>query len=141
MVPFAGSREPLGRAVNIGHTLRMPAESQGRRRMAVVRTLFIAALLVAALGWIGSAGTGHAVRPAHPVRLSFTIRNPDTRAVVRSFATVHDKQYHLFVVSHDLEHYDHVHPEMQADGSWRIDVTVPKAGHYKLFSDFLPIGG
>lgn len=82
-----------------------------------------------------------AVKAGAPVRLTFTVRHPDTRAVVRSYATVHDKQYHLFVVSHDLEHYDHLHPEMQPDGSWVIDVQLPKPGYYKLFSDFLPIGG
>ena len=85
--------------------------------------------------------TPQAVRPGRPVRLTFTIRHPDTGATVRTFATVHEKPFHLFVVSHDLDYYDHVHPEMQADGSWTIDLTVPKAGYYKLFSDFLPIGG
>lgn len=82
-----------------------------------------------------------AVRPGRPVRLTFAIRHPETRATVRSFATVHEKPFHLFIVSHDLEYYDHVHPEMHPDGSWTIDVTLPKPGHYKLFADFLPIGG
>jgi len=82
-----------------------------------------------------------AIRPGRPVHLALTVRNPDTHATVRSFATVHDKQFHLFVVSHDLEYYDHVHPVMDADGTWTIDLTLPKAGYYKLFSDFLPIGG
>jgi heavy metal-binding protein len=81
------------------------------------------------------------IQPGRRSRLSFTVRHPDTRATVRSFATVHEKQFHLFVVSHDLEYYDHIHPEMQADGSWAIDVTLPKRGYYKLFSDFLPLGG
>jgi hypothetical protein len=82
-----------------------------------------------------------AVRPGQPVKLTFTVRHPDTRATVFSFATVHEKQFHLFVVSHDLEYYDHVHPEMQTDGSWAIDVTLPVAGYYKLIADFLPLGG
>jgi hypothetical protein len=30
---------------------------------------------------------------------------------------------------------------MQADGSWAIDATLPKAGYYKLIADFLPLGG
>ena len=85
--------------------------------------------------------TPRAVRPGRPVRLTFTIRHPDTRATVRSFALVHEKPFHLFIVSHDLEYYDHVHPEMHPDGTWTIDVTLPKPGHYKLFADFLPIGG
>ena len=85
--------------------------------------------------------TPQAVRPGQPVRLSFTVRHPDTRATVFTFATVHEKQFHLFVVSHDLEYYDHVHPEMQTDGSWAIDLTLPEAGYYKLIADFLPLGG
>ena len=82
-----------------------------------------------------------AVRPGRPVHLTFTIRDPQSRAAVRNFAIVHDKPFHLFIVSHDLEYYDHVHPEMRPDGTWTIDVTMPKAGYYKLYSDFLPIGG
>jgi hypothetical protein len=85
--------------------------------------------------------TPQAVSAGQPVHLSFLVRDPETRTTVRSFATVHDKQFHLFVVGHDLEHYDHLHPEMQADGSWTIDVTLPKPGYYKLIADFLPLGG
>ena len=85
--------------------------------------------------------TPPAVRPGRPVQLTFVVRDPDSRETVRSYATVHDKKFHLFVVSHDLGHYDHVHPEMQADGSWTIDVTLPAAGYYKLIADFLPLGG
>ena len=80
-------------------------------------------------------------RPGRPVKLSFLVRHPETRAPVQSFATVHEKQFHLFVVSHDLAHYDHVHPDMQPDGSWVIDLTLPRSGYYKLITDFLPNGG
>jgi hypothetical protein len=54
---------------------------------------------------------------------------------------VHEKRYHLFVISQDLEQYDHLHPVQQADGSYVVDVTLPRAGVYKLYSDFLPLGG
>ncbi len=76
-----------------------------------------------------------------PVRVRLTVREPVTRTVVRDFVEVHEKLYHLFVISQDLEHYDHLHPVQQADGSFVIDVTLPRAGHYKLYSDFLPLGG
>lgn len=82
-----------------------------------------------------------AVRPGQPFRLNLMIREPVSRAVVHDFATVHDKRYHLFVVSQDLEHYAHVHPEQQTNGSWALEVTVPRPGYYKLYSDFLPAGG
>ena len=74
-------------------------------------------------------------------RLRFTVREPSTRAVVRDFVEVHEKRYHLFVISRDLEYYDHVHPEQQPDGTYAIDVTLPKPGFYTLYSDFLPLGG
>jgi hypothetical protein len=87
-----------------------------------------------------------AARPAAPVqgvpvRLRLTVREPLTRTIVRDFVDVHEKRYHLFVIGQDLEHYDHLHPMQQADGSYLVDVTLPRAGYYRLYSDFLPLGG
>jgi Heavy metal binding domain len=82
-----------------------------------------------------------APRPGAITRLRLTVREPRTRAVVRDLVEVHEKPYHLFVISQDLEHYDHVHPERRADGSYTVDVRLPKAGFYRLYSDFLPLGG
>jgi hypothetical protein len=62
------------------------------------------------------------------------------RAVVHDFIEVHEKPLHLFVLSHDLEHYDHVHPQQRADGSYEVDVIFPRPGFYKLYADFLPLG-
>lgn len=76
-----------------------------------------------------------------PFRLRLTVRNPDTNDVVHDFAIVHERPYHLFVVSQDLEHYAHVHPQQEKDGSFVLDLTLPRAGYYKIFSDFLPGGG
>lgn len=85
--------------------------------------------------------TPRAPRAGAPVRLRFTVRHPSTRVLVRDFATVHEKPYHLFVISRDLGSYEHVHPEEQPDGSYVVDVTLPRPGDYRLFSDFLPLGG
>jgi hypothetical protein len=76
-----------------------------------------------------------------PFRLRLVVRDPDTKQIVREFATVHEKRFHLFVLSQDLEHYDHVHPQQEADGSFVLDVTVPREGFYRLYADFLPGGG
>lgn len=75
-----------------------------------------------------------------PFRLVLAVREP-AGALVRQFTEVHDKRFHLFVISQDMEHYAHVHPEQQPDGAWAIDVTLPRPGYYKLYSDFLPQGG
>jgi hypothetical protein len=85
--------------------------------------------------------TPRAPRPGQPVRLRFTVKHPSTRALVHDFATVHEKPYHLFVISRDLETYEHVHPEKQPDGTYMVDATLPRPGDYRLFSDFLPLGG
>ena len=76
-----------------------------------------------------------------PFRLRLTVRHPLSRAVVQDFDLVHEKRFHMFVIGADLAHYDHVHPEQQSDGSWYLDVTLPRSGRYRLYSDFLPSGG
>ena len=79
--------------------------------------------------------------PGRPVRMTLTVRDVDTNAIVRDFTVVHEKRFHLFVLSQDLTHYEHVHPDPQPDGSFALDVTLPEAGSYRLFADFLPEGG
>lgn len=82
-----------------------------------------------------------AVEAGRPARFRFAIFHPVTGAVVKDFAIVHDRPYHLFVVSQDFTHFEHVHPEQNTDGSFTIDLTLPKPGYYRLYSDFLPVGG
>jgi hypothetical protein len=82
-----------------------------------------------------------AVRPGVPFIMRFSIRHPGTGRVVTNFEEVHDKRFHLFVISHDMSQFQHIHPELTGDGQWEIDVVVPKAGYYRVLSDFLPAGG
>jgi heavy metal-binding protein len=81
------------------------------------------------------------VRPGEPAQWRFRIFHPGTGQPITTFEPVHERQYHLFVISQDMEHFQHIHPEEQTDGTWTIDVTLPKAGYYKVLSDFLPSGG
>jgi len=82
-----------------------------------------------------------AVTAGQKAALRFQIFHPGTGEAVKSFETVHERQYHLFLISQDMEYFQHIHPEEQADGTWTIDVSLPKAGSYKVLSDFLPSGG
>src|SRR5215471_1803898 len=82
-----------------------------------------------------------AVKPGQKATLRFRILHPGTGEVVKKFVSVHERQYHLFVISQDMEYFQHTHPQEQADGTWTIDLTLPKAGYYKVLSDFLPSGG
>jgi hypothetical protein len=73
--------------------------------------------------------------------LRFKVSHPGFNAVIEKFEVVHDRKYHLFVISQDMEYFEHIHPEQRPDGTWTIDVTLPKPGYYKVLSDFLPTGG
>jgi hypothetical protein len=80
-------------------------------------------------------------RPGQKTKLNFTVFHPVTEKQVKEFNILHDMPFHLFVVSQDFEHFDHIHPDKQADGSFTIETVLPKAGYYKLFCDFFPAGG
>jgi hypothetical protein len=81
------------------------------------------------------------VKPGQKTRLLFRVFHPGTGEPIKKFEVVHERQYHLFVISQNMEYFQHIHPEQQADGTWSIDVTLPKAGYYKVLSDFMPGGG
>jgi len=75
-----------------------------------------------------------------PVTLEFRVADPRTGAPVKQFETVHEKLFHLFIVSQDLQYFAHVHPEFDG-GVFRLNTTLPKPGTYRLLADFYPFGG
>ena len=43
---------------------------------------------------------------------------------------------HLILARRDLTGFQHLHPELGADGTWSADVELDAAGSYRLFADF-----
>jgi len=87
-----------------------------------------------------------AVRPSAPkpeqdLQLAFTVFDPKTGKLVADFQTMHEKLYHLFIVSQDLQYFRHAHPELGADGTFHFNTVLPKPGMYRILSDFYPTGG
>jgi hypothetical protein len=82
-----------------------------------------------------------ALKAEVPVTMTFRVAHPGTGMPVKEFEVVHDRRYHLFVISEDMTVFQHIHPDLQPDGSWTIQTMLPKAGYYRLFSDFVPTGG
>lgn len=80
-------------------------------------------------------------KPGEKARLRFVISNPDTGAPVRDYVVNHEKLFHLFIVSQDMTEYQHIHPQLERDGSFLIETVFPHAGLYKLHADFFPAGG
>lgn len=72
-----------------------------------------------------------------PVRLR--ILGPNG-APLTAYATEHGKQLHLIAVRRDLTGFQHVHPRLDASGTWSttLDTSVP--GDYRVFADFRPEG-
>jgi hypothetical protein len=81
-----------------------------------------------------------APRPGQRVRLVFTVTAPKTGKRVSDFQIVHEKLYHLFIVSQDLQVFVHDHPRKGSDGIFRYDAVFPRPGMYRLLSDFYPQG-
>jgi hypothetical protein len=69
------------------------------------------------------------------------VEHPATHEPARRFTSVHERLFHLFVVSHDLSHFEHVHPTQTRDGAFEVDLTLPRPGGYQLYADFLPENG
>jgi len=75
------------------------------------------------------------------VHLRFSVYNPRTGERVNQFAPLHDELFHLFIVSQDMESFQHIHPRFEPDGTFSIDTILPRAGRYKVYSDFFPVDG
>jgi hypothetical protein len=82
-----------------------------------------------------------AMKAGEDAQLIFHIEDPKTPQPVRAFEIVHEKLYHVFLVSQDLSVFIHTHPELQPDSTFRLGVRLPKAGMYRILSDFYPQGG
>lgn len=67
--------------------------------------------------------------------LRFRIVDEDGEAV-RDFDVEHEKRMHLILARRDLMGFQHLHPEMAADGTWSATVRIEDAGSYRLFADF-----
>jgi hypothetical protein len=74
----------------------------------------------------------------HRDRLTLRLTDPAAPDRAPTFLSVHDRPLHLFIVSRDLQSFQHVHPEESADGAFTVDVTWSAAGIYGVFADFYP---
>lgn len=78
--------------------------------------------------------------PGRPAVLQYAVHDPWKNRPVGSFNLVHEKLFHTFVVSQDLEFFVHGHPSFIADGLFQFPLTFPKPGVYRVLGDFYPVG-
>jgi Heavy metal binding domain len=85
--------------------------------------------------------TPHLLRARQTVKLGFTVRDPWKGLPVTRFQTLHERLFHLFVVSQDLEFFAHEHPALLPGGRFSFQTAFPTPGMYRLLADFYPDGG
>ena len=98
-------------------------------------------------GGLAVSQDGYAFVPASSIvpagqeqAFRFTITGPDG-APLTGYAPEHDEDLHLIVVRRDLSGFQHLHPSRGPDGVWSQPLTLPAAGNYRAFADFVPAGG
>jgi hypothetical protein len=81
-----------------------------------------------------------APKPRETAKLEFTVRDPWKNHRVKNFQLVHERLFHLFVVSQDLQFFVHGHPTLGPEGSFHFDIAFPEPGMYRVLGDFYPDG-
>lgn len=81
----------------------------------------------------------HRFEPAADVPLRFRITDPSGDPVT-AFEVSHGKRLHLIAVRRDLSDFQHVHPELDADGTWSVPLDLSAPGEYRVLADFTPMG-
>lgn len=70
------------------------------------------------------------------VPFAFQVLGPDGSPVT-SYEQTHDKDLHLIAVRRDMTDFQHVHPELAEDGTWKSSLDLT-AGQWRVFADFAP---
>lgn len=70
----------------------------------------------------------------------FAIEDQDGEAV-QGFTPIHERDLHLIVVNRELTTFHHVHPKLNAAGTWSIDLSALDPGSYRAVADFQIDGG
>jgi hypothetical protein len=83
--------------------------------------------------------TSTTLTPGTTTPFTFRITGPDGHPVT-AFDVEHEKRLHLIVVRRDTTGFQHVHPELAADGTWSVPLSITDAGSYRAFADFKPTG-
>jgi hypothetical protein len=79
------------------------------------------------------------LEPGAPQALAFQVVDA-SGAPVRTYALLHERAMHAIVASRDLSTFQHVHPELGADGTWHAELAALAPGSHRLFADFSSSG-
>lgn len=95
-------------------------------------SVFASSYRIATDGTLLSAGV--------PQRISFRVVD-GSNSVVTKFEDRHERPMHLIVISTDVTNYAHLHPSLNADGVWTVELPGLTPGGYRLIADTVPVDG
>ncbi len=81
------------------------------------------------------------LRAGVPTTWTLCLRDQSTGDTLRQFDVVHEKLLHLLIAARDLSWFNHIHPALQPDGTWRVEFALPRPGTYRLYADYTRAGG
>jgi hypothetical protein len=80
------------------------------------------------------------VKPGEKIQLELSVLDPENGKLIEHFQIVHEKLFHMFVISQDLQYFAHDHPSFGPDGKFRYEIVFPRPGLYRILGDFYPDG-
>ncbi|WP_431679762.1 hypothetical protein [Kitasatospora sp. KL5] len=75
-----------------------------------------------------------------PAELRFAVTGPDG-AKLTAFQPEQTKPMHFYAIRSDLSGFQHLHPEMAADGTWTAPLTALRPGDWRFYASFVPDAG
>lgn len=84
--------------------------------------------------------TPQPIKPGEKVTLRYEVHDPWKNLPVKNFQVVHEKLFHTFIISQDLQFFVHDHPTLREDNAFYYDIKFPKAGMFRVLGDFYPDG-
>jgi len=76
-------------------------------------------------------------QPNEQAELTFEVFDPWKDHRVEKFSIIHEKPFHAFVVSRDLQFFLHDHPTWE-NGAFHYRMKFPRPGMYRVLGDFYP---
>jgi hypothetical protein len=87
------------------------------------------------------SATPSPIKARQKEHIAFEIFDPWKDSPVSNFQVVHEKLFHAFFISEDLQFFVHDHPVWDdVQKSFSYDIAFPKPGTYRVLGDFYPDG-
>ena len=124
--------------INVGATADHAAMPSGAVEATEISGLAMSGLAMSADGY-RLVTSARSVAANLPSTLEFQILRADGSSVAK-FDERNERRLHLILLSRDLVAYAHLHPSMDADGMWRVELPGLSPNSYRVYADFQPTG-